>query len=571
MDKLLSKYIGIYIEQLRQGGLRIPFSTFFFVVIKHFKVFYKLCKQGHQFSFENKTGGRSKKCFKEVTSSMKGWKKKFFLIDRRAISKAMPCRHTDTDVRDDFLTNYNEGDVERLVEHVVPLRPPPHHLLYVCGLTTACRHPKLSYSIKDSTGQGDTYDRCFPWMIFYSFQCGTGLLSVEKPNTKIAEAREKKEKLALAKTQLKCVGEGGSEAPRKKKARKAKDIIALNSKKTTYVHPIRQANLKPLDETITSHLKGTAGNVAGGSRPPNSEKDVVDLRDSYRPSYLVPRVAHSFHYVHDEENYKDAATRRFVLDWGLRDDLRICPFWVCKELVSYLATPAEDEFLSSFSNIKVVREMQENDRLSKKVVLLESAHSGCSDRDRELMDWLKDMEKERDDWRQTASEQVERIKKLKEALEPKSKQLVDDEEKVQLLEVVKKLHMSVEYMKSLAVPIGLCLSAGWLGDLSLGKTQEQIAAMLFETSNLDIEGFITWKDKHCEIFTKQYPYVQKVVDSYRLPMDALMKISPDDPPPTANDGTKPSTKNNDDCTATKTPPEIQMTETITSAPPKTPT
>ncbi|GKF11194.1 hypothetical protein Tco_0049120 [Tanacetum coccineum] len=65
----------------------------------------------------------------------------------------MPCRHTDTDVRDDFPTNYNEGDAERLVEHVVPLRPPPRHLLYVCGLTTACRHPKLSYSIKDLTGQ----------------------------------------------------------------------------------------------------------------------------------------------------------------------------------------------------------------------------------------------------------------------------------------------------------------------------------------------------------------------------------------------------------------------------------
>ncbi|GJU18295.1 hypothetical protein Tco_1146261 [Tanacetum coccineum] len=31
------------------------------------------CEQGHWFSFENKTGGRAKKCFKEVTSSLKGW------------------------------------------------------------------------------------------------------------------------------------------------------------------------------------------------------------------------------------------------------------------------------------------------------------------------------------------------------------------------------------------------------------------------------------------------------------------------------------------------------------------
>ncbi|GJW56187.1 hypothetical protein Tco_0102918 [Tanacetum coccineum] len=304
----------------------------------------------------------------------------------------MPCRHTDTDVRDDFPTNYNEGDAERLVEHVVPLRPPPRHLLYVCGLTTACRHPKQSYSIKDSTGQGDT---AFDGLFFAAS-------SVERDCCEQQGIGEE-EKLALSKTQLKCTGEGGSEAPRKKKARKAKDVVASNSKKTTFVHLIRQANLKPLDETITSHLKGlqlecrrwgvfgppeivwrrrllTSVRVLA-SLPPCQHRSTRGARDSYRPSYLVPRVAHSFHYVHDEENYKDAPTRRFVPDWGLRDDLRIFPFRACKELVSYLATPAEDEFLSSFSNIEVVR--------------------------------------------------FERLRRLKEAIDPKSKQLmvVDDDEK----------------------------------------------------------------------------------------------------------------------------------------------
>ncbi|GJV27391.1 putative ribonuclease H-like domain-containing protein [Tanacetum coccineum] len=53
------------------------------------------------------------------------------------------------DLHDDFPTNYNEGDAERVAEFVIHLRPTPRHLLYVCGLTTACRHPKLSYLIKD--------------------------------------------------------------------------------------------------------------------------------------------------------------------------------------------------------------------------------------------------------------------------------------------------------------------------------------------------------------------------------------------------------------------------------------
>ncbi|GKB84666.1 hypothetical protein Tco_0956938 [Tanacetum coccineum] len=148
MDNLSLSVIGIYIEQLEQGGLRIPFSTFLLAVIKHFWVhvsqlvpmgvnrvimfevhcrsldinvivslfwvFYKLCNQGHWFSFEKKTKGRSKKCFKELTSSLKGWKKKFFLIDRQVISDAMSWRHIDTDVRDDFPTNYNEGDADLL-------------------------------------------------------------------------------------------------------------------------------------------------------------------------------------------------------------------------------------------------------------------------------------------------------------------------------------------------------------------------------------------------------------------------------------------------------------------------
>nr|GFA24375.1 hypothetical protein [Tanacetum cinerariifolium] len=48
---------------------------------------------GHWFSFENKIGRGTRKCFKEVTTSLKGWKIKIFLIDRRAIPDAMPWRH----------------------------------------------------------------------------------------------------------------------------------------------------------------------------------------------------------------------------------------------------------------------------------------------------------------------------------------------------------------------------------------------------------------------------------------------------------------------------------------------
>ncbi|GKC35064.1 hypothetical protein Tco_1047448 [Tanacetum coccineum] len=178
-------------------------------------------------------------------------RRSFFLIDRRVIPDAMPWRHTDTNVRDDFPTNYNEGDEERLAEFNIPLRPPPRHLLYVCGLTTACRHPELSYSINDQDGKGNKHNRCtmddflklsvwngtfvskgdlilddqrLPLRITPPLEVGKLILeknptqrSVEKSNFKIVAAREKKDQQNLVKAQTKRAGErgGGSIAPQK--------------------------------------------------------------------------------------------------------------------------------------------------------------------------------------------------------------------------------------------------------------------------------------------------------------------------------------------------------------------
>ncbi|GJY41357.1 hypothetical protein Tco_0428627 [Tanacetum coccineum] len=169
---------------------------------------------------------------------------------------------------------------------------------------------------------------------------------------------------------------------------------------------------------------------------------------------------------------------------GLYEDLGICSYHACKELISHLASPAEDKVLSSLTNYEVVRhtyhslgrsilsqaemlkrheqlnseyvdlynrsqtqleelnclqndvqrEMQLKEGLSKNLTLFENAHSQCSDRERELMDMLKDIEKGREDWRQTASDQVERIKKLEDDIGPKSKHLSDAEERVRVLE-----------------------------------------------------------------------------------------------------------------------------------------
>nr|GFC15582.1 hypothetical protein [Tanacetum cinerariifolium] len=170
--------------------------------------------------------------------------------------------------------------------------------------------------------------------------------SVEKPNAKIAKAREKKEKLACAKVQTKRVGEGSSVIPQKKRAHKANEADGSKSEETIFVTLIHQANPKPLNKTITSHLKGIAGAAATGSRPNSVKMEVVNLSENTRiPTHphittiqRTEQVEHgdthenvvfsdgeflSFSFLYNDE---DAAAYRFVPDWRLRDDLHICSF-----------------------------------------------------------------------------------------------------------------------------------------------------------------------------------------------------------------------------------------------------
>ncbi|GKC84406.1 hypothetical protein Tco_1140123 [Tanacetum coccineum] len=547
MDKLSPKYTRIYIEQLEQRCLRIPFSTFFLVVIRHFGMHISQ------------------------------------LVPM--VSEAMPWRHTDTDVRDDFLNNYNE---EHAAISVVSLCPSPHHLLYVCGLTTVCRHPELSYTIKNPEGKGNTcsscadYGRLFtaPGMEWNGCEQGRSLSgknqhsqlrttpplavgepipekspsqkAIEKLDTQIDAAKEKKDKQNLAKNQ---------------------------AKRTISITLLHQAAPKPVDEPITFAPWNTVRDATAGVRTTYVEKEGVE--------HVASSDVRSFHSAHHEGDDESTTEHQFVSEWGLRNDLRICFVRVCKELNSHLATPAQEEFLSGLSNVEFVSrayqtlrrcvlsqgellkrhellnhdhvdlrnrsdtqrgelnrlrtdlqiQMQANSRLSKQLSLLETIHSSCSDTKRELADrQLVD-----------AEEKIQLPEEEKNSLVAQLAQAEMDCQKIVkefIPVVVHRLHTSVEYWKSLVAPVGLCFTAGWLEGLSLEKKEDEIAKMLYGCSDLDIEGSKTWKDRHRELFTMQYPYVQKFVDSYLLSLDDLMKVSSDVPAP-AEDKTRPSTENDD--------------------------
>ncbi|GJS83492.1 hypothetical protein Tco_0750033 [Tanacetum coccineum] len=145
MDQLPEDAIGLFDRFIEFSGIRVPFSTLL-LALKH----------GHWYSFEKRVGkGAGGKIFCETFFGMKGWKDKFFFIDRRGILDAMAWRHHDSDVNDPFLDDdYSILDVRALAEKVIDLRPVHPGLLFTASRATTWDFSSFYPVFKDSRGSG---------------------------------------------------------------------------------------------------------------------------------------------------------------------------------------------------------------------------------------------------------------------------------------------------------------------------------------------------------------------------------------------------------------------------------
>nr|GEW88549.1 hypothetical protein [Tanacetum cinerariifolium] len=403
--------------------------------------------------------------------------------------------------------------------------------------------------------------------------------AIEKSNAKFDAAREKKDRLNAGKVLAKYAREESFAAPYKRRVLKNQEVVNSGSKGTISITPIHQASPKPVEEGVTFAPKATTRIVVGEAHLVNLERVVIELSENTRPptppviSVTHPsshvQTANSIHSTHQEEG-GSSAKHQFVLEWGLRDDMRVssvrflgkCVLSQGEQLKKHERLNGEhvalhnqsDVQLEELSHLKndLQREMQTNNGLNKQLSLLDSAHSSCQDREHELMDQLKEAEKDRDDWRVTASGKWKELKFWNERLSPSLEVVYHKLVRDFIPIVVKKLLASSEYRKNIEIPVVLCYTVGWLGGLSPGKIEDEIAQVLSETRNLDIKGSKTWKDKHHELFTKHYPFIQKIVESYRLHMDTLLQISPDLPSP-VEVSTRPSMKVNTKAAVTQAP------------------
>ncbi|GJQ99865.1 hypothetical protein Tco_0522850 [Tanacetum coccineum] len=286
-----------------------------------------------------------------------------------------------------------------------------------------------------------------------------------------------------------CRGEG-SRAPWKKRARKAKDTVAL----------------------------GIDGDVVGGLRPSNVEKEVVELSENIVVSLPhITKIQLSAHAEHDDTKENPIP---FILV-------------VTKETMKTLMLIALCQIggfvMTSLSAPTLVRRAYQS--LGQGVL----AYG-------ELLKRHEQLNKEYVDLCNRNDAQLKKLNRLRNDLDGP----IAGGRETKLVAELAQAEMERHKLIREFIPEAR--------GLSLGKTKDDIADVLSETSNLDIEGSRKWKDKHCELFTMQFPYVRKIADSYRLLVEALMKLYPDVPPVDANAEAGPSTENNDGGSTTQVPP-----------------
>ncbi|GJW76373.1 hypothetical protein Tco_0138055 [Tanacetum coccineum] len=123
---------------------------------------------------------------------MKGWKDRFFFIDRRAIPDAMTWRHHDFDVYDAFPDNdFSVQDVRTLTERVIDLHTVPSRILFGVGLATTWEFPGFFPIFKDTEVITMSEYLRFPFLSGTEIMQGAPV-PPNHPDPKVIAAREKK-------------------------------------------------------------------------------------------------------------------------------------------------------------------------------------------------------------------------------------------------------------------------------------------------------------------------------------------------------------------------------------------
>ncbi|GJZ57538.1 hypothetical protein Tco_0613032 [Tanacetum coccineum] len=96
--------------------------------------------------------------------------------------------------------------------------------------------------------------------------------------------------------------------------------------------------------------------------------------------------------------------------------------------------------------------------------------------------------------------------------------------------------LSAEYKRSLGEVFSLAVGKGFINDLSVGRKDKDVQAILKATPSVDPTSSSTFMEEYNKLFDKRYPYVYKVARAYLLDPTGLQNIMPDETGPTPGQG-----------------------------------
>nr|GEX73272.1 hypothetical protein [Tanacetum cinerariifolium] len=187
---------------------------------------------------------------------------------------------------------------------------------------------------------------------------------------------------------------------------------------------------------------------------------------------------------------------------------------------------------------------------------LSKNYDGAVTLEKGLQDILEELKEEKKEAGNLNSSQVDRIRQLEEAL----KQAEVDAEQLRAEKVhfavevgngeivrqkimnqylptfVYRLHQSAEYKRSLGQVFTLAVGKGFIDDISIGRKEDDIQAILKATPNIDPTSSETFLTAYEKLFDQRYPYVDKVARMYLLDPTELPNIMTDETGPTPDGG-----------------------------------
>ncbi|GJW87449.1 hypothetical protein Tco_0162789 [Tanacetum coccineum] len=448
-----------------------------------FRVFYKIGKQGDWFTFEKRVGpGSGGKILNETFSGLKGWKKRFFFLDRRAIPQAMAWRHHDSDIHDPLPTDgFHASDVVTLTNQSIDIRPVPSGLLFHAGLATTWEFSGFLPIFKDTEGNVVTMSEYlrFPFLDGATIEQGDALSARDVITQRTTSPLPVNQSLPEKTARLKEV-----EIPDPK-------IVAIRERKA-------RAAAKKRAERKKDAVVGGVKVVSKGE----AKRGVMLMKLTVLPSCFLVLQIH---------------------EWNILKKIRVDTPEECRELLTHLAPPAAlvEALGLTFpmclidTTIFVQTDISKSEEklLVARPLTLKKLEAELARKDSALV--FSD---------RVSNERAVENERLVSKLGYLEKEKTDSIGKL-LPTVVRRLLNSHEYKESLSIPFNLAIQAGWAKGLAVKRSEEDLMDVLREE----------------KIFGLPRRTVQELLKMYPAPppQDAPTKVNPSSQAPDSSKSVPP--------------------------------